>query len=284
MNSKVYFDLFGVFADFFGEFAKVCGISSYKEYGQDFNQFIKYCEKHIHGTDFFLNLPKFEHTDKILEFAHQKFGSFNILSSPLAGDEKNTEILKKKWCENNLKTLADEVIITKDKTVFAKGNILIDDFAPNLKKWVDAGGIAIKFKANSLNYNENDLMYALEYIKDDIQKNGFKAREIFIHKDKDIQKYISQNSIKYSTINEEDIKKGIYKDFEIQIKNPEILNGVEDYSNINRVLNDLTNKQIKKIIENIDISNVNIEKLENSGLTKVFTEGLARKPHHLWWG
>ena len=152
--------------------------------------FLKYCEKHIHGTKFFLNLPKFEHTDKILEFAHTKFGEFYILSSPLAGDEHNTEKLKKQWCNNNLKIVAKEVIITKDKTEYAKNNILIDDFAPNLTKWVNSGGIAIKFKANSKNYTEEDLILTLEYLQKDIIKNGFNPREIYIHKDEHIKNYI----------------------------------------------------------------------------------------------
>lgn len=184
METKLYFDLDGVFADFFGEFAKICGISSYKEYGQDFNIFLKYCEKHIHGTDFFLNLPKFDHTDKILAEAHKTFGSFSILSSPLAGDEYNTELLKKEWCKTNLKTLAEDVIISKNKVSFAAGNILVDDFLPNIKKWVDAGGIGIKFKAESKNYSPEDLLRTLEYVKNDIAKNGFIAREIIIHKHK----------------------------------------------------------------------------------------------------
>lgn len=186
-KTQIYFDLDGVFADFFGEFAKVCGISSYKEYGQDFNQFIKYCEKHIHGTEFFLNLPKFEHTNEILDFTKKTFNEFSILSSPLAGDEDNTTNLKKLWCDRNLDPKPKEVIINKDKTIYAKGNILIDDFAPNLKKWSEAGGIAIKFKANSKNYNEKDLIKTLDYIKKDIEKNGFKNREIYIHKDEELK-------------------------------------------------------------------------------------------------
>ena len=97
---------------------------------------------------------------------------------------------KKQWCNNNLKIVAKEVIITKDKTEYAKNNILIDDFAPNLTKWVNSGGIAIKFKANSKNYTEEDLILTLEYLQKDIIKNGFNPREIYIHKDEHIKNYI----------------------------------------------------------------------------------------------
>lgn len=194
LKSKIYFDLDGVFSDFFGEFAKTCGISSYKEYGQNFDIFIKYCEKHIHGTDFFLNLPKFVDTDYILQEVKNNFGEFNILSSPLAGDEENTAILKREWCKNNLLIIPKEVIISKNKTDYSFGNILIDDFSPNLKKWVEAGGIAIKYKANSKNYSAFDLVESLKYIKNDILKNGFKAKEYFIHKDTDIKNNL--NNIK----------------------------------------------------------------------------------------
>lgn len=192
LKTNIYFDLDGVFSDFFGMFAKTCGISSYKEYGQNFDIFIKYCEKHIHGTDFFLNLPKFVDTDYILKEVKKSFGEFNILSSPLAGDEERTAILKKEWCKNNLLTVPKEVIISKTKTDYAFGNILIDDFSPNLKKWVNAGGIAIKYKANSKNYSAFDLIETLKYIKEDIVKNGFKSKEYFIHKDAVIQNHLNK--------------------------------------------------------------------------------------------
>lgn len=186
----LYFDLDGVFADFFGEFAKKCNITSYKEYGQNFKVFLEYCEKHIHGTDFFLNLPKFKSTDKILVAAKEQFDDFCILSSPLAGDELNTEILKKEWCKQNLHIKPKEVIISKTKINYAEGNILIDDFTPNLKKWVEAGGIAIKYKANSLNYSEQDLIDAFEFIRNDILINGFKPKEVLLHKNDDFLKFL----------------------------------------------------------------------------------------------
>lgn len=202
---KLYFDLDGVFADFFGEFANKCNITSYKEYGQDFKIFLDYCEKHIHGTDFFLHLPKFEGTDKILEEAHKQFGEFYILSSPLAGDEENTAVLKKEWCKNNLNIIPKEVIISKTKIDYAKGNILIDDFTPNLKKWVEAGGTAIKYKANSKNYTVNDLIETLKYVKKlYIEEKGFKPREILIHKDLDLKDHL--NIIKETDHNQITIK------------------------------------------------------------------------------
>lgn len=197
-DAKLYFDLDGVFADFFGEFAKTCGISSYKEYGQDFKVFLEYCEKHIHGTDFFLNLPKFDGTDKIIEEAHKQFGEFYILSSPLAGDEEKTAIQKTEWCKNNLHLNPNEIIISKTKTDYAQGNILIDDFSPNIKKWVEAGGIGIKYKANSSNYSVNDLISTLKYVfkEIDLSKDGFKPREIIIHKDIDLKTFIKNEQRK----------------------------------------------------------------------------------------
>ena len=103
-NSKIYFDLDGVFADFFGEFAKTCGISSYKEYGQDFKVFLEYCEKHIHGTDFFLHLPKFEQTDKILEETHRYFGEFFIFFK--LGSKSNQCSSTLKWTFNFMSSLS----------------------------------------------------------------------------------------------------------------------------------------------------------------------------------
>ena len=195
-KTNIYFDLDGVFADFFGEFAKKCGVSSYKEYGQDFKVFLDYCEKHIHGTDFFLHLPKFEQTDKILEATSKNFGEFFILSSPLAGDEENTARLKKEWCSKNLHIKPSEVIISKTKTDYAEGNILIDDFGPNLEKWVAAGGIGIKYKANSKNYSEKDLISSLKFIMSDIKKNGFEPKKYYIHKSPEIINYLKEENKK----------------------------------------------------------------------------------------
>ncbi len=49
------------------------------------------------------------------------------------------------WLKKNFNASKDDVIFTSDKTLFS-GDILVDDYHKNLKKWLDAKKVAIKFE------------------------------------------------------------------------------------------------------------------------------------------
>jgi 5'(3')-deoxyribonucleotidase len=147
MKHKVYVDLDGVLVDLFSEMAKMSPspITHWKqlsqtEIGQMFTE--------IKGTYFFRDLPKYPQTNTLLQSILNIAGSFSILSSPLAGDEEHCEKMKRLWVKENIPMDVEEVIITHDKTKYAKGNILIDDYHVNIAKWEAAGGFGIKFQAN----------------------------------------------------------------------------------------------------------------------------------------
>jgi 5'(3')-deoxyribonucleotidase len=90
----------------------------------------------------------FPQTNTLLQSIINIAGSFSILSSPLTGDEEHCAEMKRKWLQDNIKFDIDEVIITKDKHLWAQDNVLIDDYALNIYKWEQHGGYGIKFQSN----------------------------------------------------------------------------------------------------------------------------------------
>ena len=149
IRPTVYVDMDGVLADFFSVYAKMAGVKTYREVppakvDPTLNKMV--------GTDIFARLPKFNTTDKLIDMVTSKFGSYNILSSPLRGDHENSKKHKLTWLKNNLKVQPKQAIIVADKTPFAtRGglpNILIDDRGLNIQRWRDAGGFGIKYQAD----------------------------------------------------------------------------------------------------------------------------------------
>lgn len=147
MKQKVYVDLDGVLADFFAEMAKSAAYPVTHWKGMD-QRDIQRVFTEIKGTYFFRDLPKYPQTNTLLQSIINIAGNFSILSSPLAGDEEHCEKMKRLWVKENIPMDVEEVIITHDKTKYAKGNILIDDYHVNIAKWEAAGGFGIKFQAN----------------------------------------------------------------------------------------------------------------------------------------
>ena len=145
-TSKVFVDMDGVLADFFGEWQKLIG--------KDWRKVkdIEPALQKIRDTDdFFLNLPLLPQAKNLLGVIKKVKGSYSILSSPLPNDP-NSEPHKREWIKKNLDFFPPEnVIITHDKAKFATNsdgtpNILIDDFGKNIASWEAAGGEGFKHK------------------------------------------------------------------------------------------------------------------------------------------
>ena len=83
----VYVDMDGVLANFFGAWAKLVGVKTYRDIPQDkvndtLNQMI--------GTDFFAKLPKFPTTDKLIQLvekAGRKFERHCRIDTYIVNDE-----------------------------------------------------------------------------------------------------------------------------------------------------------------------------------------------------
>jgi 5'(3')-deoxyribonucleotidase len=170
-RSQVYLDMDGVLADFFTEYAKLAGVDSGKYRDIPPAKTDPTLNKMV-GTDFFARLPKFESADKLVDMVTRIFGSYNICSSPLRGDHKNSEEQKKVWIQKHLNPAPKDIIITPNKAKYAvqpdgTPNILIDDRGSNIASWEAAGGVGIKYQAdeNGLDVVARGLRRAVEIIK-----------------------------------------------------------------------------------------------------------------------
>jgi len=146
-TTKIYVDMDGVLADFFGAWAKLMGKSNYR----DIKDIQAGLQKIKDTDDFWLRLPLTKNAYNLLSLIAQVKGEYSILSSPLPGDP-NSEPHKRQWIKKNLSNfLPKDIIITHDKAKYAKNddgtsNILIDDYGVNITKWEAAGGIGFKHK------------------------------------------------------------------------------------------------------------------------------------------
>ena len=148
-NSKIYLDMDGVLADFFAEYAKMANVKSYRDIPP---AKVDPILNSIAGTDFFARLPKFPTTDQLVKLAVSHAGSYSICSSPLRGDFVNSAYWKKIWIRAKLTPQPTTVEITSNKPHYAVSNgvpnILIDDKGSNIRGWIEAGGIGIKYQAD----------------------------------------------------------------------------------------------------------------------------------------
>ena len=147
----VYLDMDGVIADFFGGIEELHNVDHWKDIGSKDKiiSSIKY-------TDFFFHINKFNNTHRLVEFVKKiSNGDWGICSSPLEGDRNNSSFWKRQWLvANNIMPSVEKCIFTYNKHKYAWSpidglpNILIDDKPENIKKWIDAGGIGIRYQAN----------------------------------------------------------------------------------------------------------------------------------------
>ena len=151
-NTKIYLDMDGVLADFFTEYAKLAGIKSGNYRDIPPAKADPTLDKMI-GTDFFARLPKFKTADSLVQMVLSYVPKYNICSSPLRGDHKNSEHYKRIWIQKHLSPQPAEIIITGQKERHAVNpdgspNILIDDRGTNIVAWRARGGIGIKYQAD----------------------------------------------------------------------------------------------------------------------------------------
>jgi 5'(3')-deoxyribonucleotidase len=142
---RVYLDLDGVLADFFGEWAKLDGKDHYKDID---NPEAKLQLVREHPT-FWTNLPLLPHARELVRHVIKEFGSYYICSTPLTGDPRS-EPGKLAWVGMHFSDMPPKHIeLTHNKAEFATlgGNpcILVDDYGRNVNSWQSSGGIGIKY-------------------------------------------------------------------------------------------------------------------------------------------
>ena len=154
-NRKIYIDMDGVLADFFGDWARMMGKESFRDI-EDPEVAI---ERIKTQPNFWLNLPVLPRARELLLLVKRLKGSYSICSSPLAGDPRS-EPQKRMWIEKNLGFFLPESIhITHDKPSFAGGgNVLIDDYGVNIDAWSAVGGIGLKYKDHKFDRTASALL------------------------------------------------------------------------------------------------------------------------------
>ena len=169
-KTEIYLDMDGVLANFFHEYAKLAGVTNYRDIPP---AKADPTLKKMEGTDFFSRLPKFPTTDALVKLALSYSDHYNICSSPLRNDFANSEKHKRIWLKQNLNPQPKDIIITSIKERHAQQpdgtpNILIDDRGTNISAWRANGGIGIKYQADedSLQMVKQELDKAFSTLKE----------------------------------------------------------------------------------------------------------------------
>ena len=142
---RVYLDMDGVLADFFGEWARLAKVDHYKDIN-DPEENLQLVRDH---PTFWVDLPMLPHAKALIKTVIEHYGEYRICSKPLEGDVRSKSG-KMEWIRKHLSDMMPaEVILTADKAAFATQDgapsILVDDFGVNIDAWKAAGGIGIKY-------------------------------------------------------------------------------------------------------------------------------------------
>jgi len=149
-GTTVYVDMDGVLADLFNHAGSVNNVEHYNQMTQaQWEEFFK----NSNAYELFKNLPVFPTANKLLQMVVNYAGGYNILSSPLNFDRAGSIKGKREWLSKHINVPADQIIFEHEKYKYAVSadgtpNVLIDDYGVNIRKWADAGGIAIKYQAD----------------------------------------------------------------------------------------------------------------------------------------
>ena len=162
---KLYLDMDGVIADFFGAIEKKFGIDHWKDLEDPLLAI-----KGFKNTDWFNTLELFPTSKKLVKACRDIAGrDYGICSSPILDDEMNTGYWKRTWLtRHGFLPEIPNLIFTKEKHKFAnenisgEPNILVDDKPSNIREWNAAGGIGLLYQANENDVDDliNDIRYA----------------------------------------------------------------------------------------------------------------------------
>lgn len=158
VKPRVYLDMDGVLADFFGEWSRISGVDHYKDI-DDIEAKLQLVREH---PTFWTDLPVLPGAKELIATVIKNYGEYRICTKPLEGDPR-CKPGKIQWIKDHLSDMPPkEIIVVSDKSKFAltdgNPNILVDDYGKNIEAWRNAGGIAIK-------YSESSHKPALELLK-----------------------------------------------------------------------------------------------------------------------
>ena len=148
---KLYLDMDGVIADFFGGLEKKYNTKHWKQIPKLEESIIA-----LQGTDFFNTLELYPSSMELVKFVQNLVGDdWGICSSPLRGDRDNSAYWKRVWLQRHgWMPEVENCIFTSNKHKYAinrltgEPNILVDDKQDNIIRWRTAGGIGIRYQAD----------------------------------------------------------------------------------------------------------------------------------------
>jgi len=111
------------------------------------------CDSMIFNKNYFYSLKKIGNViDALMELENEGYEVYiltALIDSPYIEEEKH------KWLDEHYCIDMNKRIFTKKgKAIYAKDNVLLDDYNKNLNAWNEAGGIAIK-ALNGINSKES---------------------------------------------------------------------------------------------------------------------------------
>lgn len=169
-NMIVYLDMDGVLAEHDEYVCKLVGVNSWKDltpahyvtiYGDD---------------DLFGKFKKTSVANILIKSVVEIFGGYSILTKVHQNTASVAAESKSAWMRRELLIQPDNIIFASDKSLFAQGNILIDDFGGNIANWKKAGGYGIKFKHSSRNYSVYNIIEELKRIKETLKITEYVKR------------------------------------------------------------------------------------------------------------
>lgn len=146
-RAKLYLDLDGCLADFDGAYDRIVGGRDKRPSEKNDEAFWKPI---LDTKDFWLKLDVMPGAWELVLEAWKATPHLAILTSPSEFDTKRAMEQKAIWVERLFagiwKTAVPPVFFkqSRDKHDYAcQNSILIDDWAPNIRRWAEAGGVAI---------------------------------------------------------------------------------------------------------------------------------------------
>ena len=160
----LYLDMDGVQADFFGEWAKMHGVSSYKDIADAERSIVDLANSGPEKVyNFFADLKPLPGGQKIIKWLHDNKIPFTVLSAPLRGSYQKYSILgKQDWLNMHNPGASEKAIFTSLKYKYAldkdgNPNVLVDDHGKYLDAWREHGGIAVKHKDSNTDHTIRQL-------------------------------------------------------------------------------------------------------------------------------
>ena len=168
---KIYLDMDGVIADFFGGIEEYFNVPHWKKIPKTEESILS-----LKGTDFFNTLRPYETSTELVDFVKSLTNDWGICSSPLRGDRDNSAFWKRTWLTKyGYMPSIDNLIFTGQKEHYAVNkfdgspNILVDDKPDNIARWIAKGGIGIRYQANedSITTIKRKLQFAIKEMEID---------------------------------------------------------------------------------------------------------------------